>query len=160
MLTSKQLEKTLEIAEKFYGTSSDPEQIPITKDSFVRLMSIHQEAIKLETDGDDNPISWVVVVPTSKENMELFLENKVNEKELFDKAVDEKSFEALYLCSAFTIPEYRGMGYAKKLLMDAINEFASEKSVELYAWVYSKEGESLIKALIKDLDREIKIRKS
>lgn len=159
MLTAKQLEKTLEIAEEFYGTSNDPDQIPITKDSFVRLISIHQETIKLETDGDHNPISWVVVVPTSKENMELFLEDKIKEKELFDKAVGEKSFEALYLCSAFTIPEYRGMGYAKKLLMDAISEFAKNKSVELYAWIYSKEGENLIKTLVKDLGREIKIKK-
>jgi hypothetical protein len=160
MLNPSQVQKTLEIAEEFYGTSIDPEQIPINKESFDKLMSLHQEAIKLKADADGNPISWVVVVPTSKETMESFLEDKSTEKELFDRAVIEKKFESLYLCSAFTVPEYRNKRLATELLLDSIKEFASDNSVQLYAWVYSKEGEGLVNQLREQLGREVKTKVS
>ena len=149
----------MEIAEQFYSTSSDPGQIPITEESFRRLMSIHKETIKLKADKDGNPVSWVVVVPTSKKIMELFLDSKISEKELFDKAVQEKRFEALYLCSGFTLPEFRNTGYAMALFTEAINEFAKDDSVALYAWLYSKEGEGLFNKAKNLLNREVRVRK-
>ena len=155
MLSSAQVQKILEIAEGFYGTSTDPEQIPINKESFDKLMSLHQETIKLKTGIDGNPLSWVVVIPTNKEIMNLFLEGKITEKELFDRAVVEKSFETLYLCSVFTVTKHRNKGLATELLLDSIKEFASDDSVQLYAWIYSKEGESLVNQLKKQLGREI-----
>lgn len=156
MLNPYQVQKTLEITEQFYGTASHPEQIPIIKDSFDKLMSLHPEAIKLKADENGEPLSWVVVIPTGKDLMEKFLKNEITEKELFDRAVEEKKFEALYLCSAFTIPEYRGKGYAKELLKEAINEFAPTDTIPLYGWIYSKEGEKLVKVLGQELGRKIK----
>lgn len=160
MFTQNQLKKILEIAEQFYGTFDDLEQIPINENSFNRLISIHEETIKLKTDNSNSPVSWIVVIPTSGETMNLFLDKKINERELFDRAVKEKSFEALYLCSAFTISEYRNKGYAKELLIESINKFAPDKSVELYVWIYSKEGANLINVLEESLGREIKKRKN
>ncbi len=158
MLKPSQIQKILKTAEEFFGTADDPEQIPISNSSFQKLMSLDQETIKLKTGSEENPLSWTVVIPTSKEVMNLFLEKKITERMLFDEAVAEKKFEALYLCSAFTIPRHRQKGLATDLFLDSIKKFAPDKSIKLYAWIYSEEGRKLINKLQSQLGRKIRIR--
>jgi hypothetical protein len=115
--------KVLKISEEFFGTESDPDQMPISQESADKLTSIHPDAVVYKFDGYGNPVGWAVVVPTSEQIMEKFLSQKISERQLLDEAAQEKKSEAIYLCAAFTLPDYRRRaGYAKELLLQAIQK--------------------------------------
>ncbi|MEK7585183.1 MAG: GNAT family N-acetyltransferase [Patescibacteria group bacterium] len=149
------LEKIRRISEKFFGTQSDPDQMPVNQESADKLHAIHPDTIIYKFDGPRNPIAWSVVVPTSIGVMNGFLNKEISEKELLDMATEEKKFEALYLCAVFVLPEYRGKGYAKQLLTESIDKLSKGKVLPLYCWIYSKEGAGLINLLSQELGREI-----
>lgn len=153
-------EKALELSEAFFGTKKDPEQIPVTQASADKLQSIHPNTIRYQLDERGDPIAWVVVIPTSTETMQKFTSGSISERELLDVAAEERSFEALYLCSAFVLPEYRRKGYAKQLLLDGIRELSGGRDLPLYAWVYSEAGERLVDAVSQTLGRQVARRES
>lgn len=65
----------------------------------------------------------------------------------------------LYICSAFTVQEYRNKGLALNLLKEAIDRITKHRKFELFAWPYSKEGENLIERLGKELNLKILLKK-
>ncbi len=148
-------EKILKISEEFFGTENDPDQMPITNESADKLRSIHPDTLAYIFDGENNPIAWAVVVPTSVGVMNSFLNKKITERELLDMATEEKNFESLYISGVFVLPEYRRMGHALKLLKDSIEKISDGKTLPLYSWAYSKEGGELLETLSKDLGRPI-----
>ena len=78
-------EKMFGIAEKFYGTSLDPDQIPINSESLKKLQKISPYCFNCALDGNHNPVSWVVCIPTTKSLMGDFISNKITEKQMFDQ---------------------------------------------------------------------------
>jgi hypothetical protein len=158
MTDEGKIKKMRKMAEEFFGTQIDPDQIPINNESIQKLISIRKDTILSEVDENESPISWIVVIPTSIRTMDRFLKKDINERQLLDEAVREKKFEALYLCSAFTVLEHRKKGLAKKLILKAISKFANDKNIKLYAWPYSKEGKAGTEALSKFLNRNIFLR--
>ena len=157
-MTHDAFEKVLKISEEFFGTAQDPDQMPITRASADKLLSIHPDSVIYKFDGEGNPIAWMVTVPTSTEVMERFLKGDISERELLDEAARDKKFEALYLCGAFVLPEYRKKGYAKELSLEAIRTISAGKELPLYAWIYSPEGKKLADSVSKALGRSIRIR--
>lgn len=154
-IESEKIDKTLEITENFFETENDPNQIPINKDSEDKILSIHKDAIIVKNDENDEPIAWCVIIPTSIDTMNKFLNKEITEKELMNIACIEKKFEALYLCSVFVIPEYRNKGYAKNLMTEGINKLQGNNQTPLYYWAYSNEGKELVNSLSKSLNRQI-----
>ena len=153
------LNKTMRIAEEFFGTASDPEQIPINTESFLKLQRLHEKTfVCKEVDGE--PISWIIVIPTQKQLAESFLSGKITERELLDSSEPQEKFEALYFCSAFTVPEHRGQGLAKKLLLTAFMAIPLVGDPLLFAWPTSEAGVELTKELEKLLDKKIRIKKN
>jgi predicted GNAT family acetyltransferase len=76
--------------------------------------------------------------------MNRFLDNKISEKELYELTPLNISYEALYLCSAMVLPEYRRKGIAEKLTFKAIESIRKDHPIkELFVWAFSKEGEAL-----------------
>lgn len=146
-MNQEAFDKVLKISEEFFGTKSDPDQMPINQVSANKLSSIHSDTVQYKFDESNNPIAWSVVVPTSIETMNRFLKKEISEKELLDIAAQEKKFEALYLCAVFVLPEYRGKGYAKELILESIKKLSAGKNLPLYCWIYSKEGEGLRNSL-------------
>lgn len=156
-MNKEAFDKMLKISEEFFGTATDPDQIPISKDSGGKIRSIHPETILYKFNGDD-PIAWEMIIPTSLSIMDDFLHKKISERDLFEIAVEEKKFEALYLCSAFVLPKYRGKGYAKELVMKGIVALSQNKELPLYCWIYSNEGKNLVDSLSKTLRKTIQNR--
>ncbi|TSD03356.1 MAG: Uncharacterized protein Athens071416_37 [Parcubacteria group bacterium Athens0714_16] len=148
-------EKVRKIAEEFFGTQNDPNQIPINQDSTDKLHLIHKDTIIFKFNEKGDPIAWIVVVPTSVDTMNKFLKKEITEKELLNIATEEKKFESLYLCAVFVLPEYRQRGYAKGLIKEAFEKIPNAKNASLYAWIYSKEGENLIKSMQNETGRKI-----
>jgi GNAT superfamily N-acetyltransferase len=76
--------------------------------------------------------------------MNRFLENKISEKELYERTPLNIPYEALYLCSAMVLPEYRRKGIAEKLTLKAIESIRKDQPIKaLFVWAFSKEGEAL-----------------
>jgi len=152
------LRKMNKIAENFFGTNDNSEQIPINNESFEKLQKLHSEtfAYKLE---DGEPISWAVILPTSNDLADKFLNGKITERNLLDLSKSRNSYDALYLCAVFTVPEYRHNGYALEMLKQGIENIPHSKNAKLFAWPYSAEGNILIKKLEKELNLPIKLRR-
>lgn len=148
----------LEISERFFGTETDPTQIPMTQSSTNKLTAIHPDTVLHKFDEAGNPIGWSVIIPTSLEVMNKFLAREITEKQLLDLAAAEKKREALYLCNAFVLPEHRRKGYAKALWQEGIRKLSLGKDLPLYYWAYSEEGRALANSLSRELGKTISTR--
>lgn len=158
-MDQKILEKTMRIAEQFFGTEKDPDQMPINLESFYKIQKLHPKTIMVKLDGSGEPISWIVVLPTSKELMHKFLDSAVTERELLDMSQQQERYEALYLCAAFTIPEHRRKGLTTELFKEAMNSIPLTDDFQLFAWPFSEEGKQVIEKLRSVLGKEILIKK-
>ncbi len=151
------LKKSREVAELIFGTKDDPQQIPIG-DSREKLKKLNENCFLYEVDDQDNLISWIVVMPTTEELMQKFLKKEINERELFEKTPIGVEYTALYFCSAITLPEYRGKGYARNLRLEAFSRF-NAKDMQLFSWPVTKDGLKSIHGFEKFINKEICLRK-
>ena len=156
-MDSKILDKMLDIGEQFFGTANDPDQMPATRESFYKLQRLHPKTVIYRLEKGE-PISWVVVLPTSAELMEKFLRGEINERELLDLTEPQDKYEALYLCAAFTVSEYRRRGYVIEMFKEAINAIPHVQDVKLFAWLFSQEGRRLTEKLNSVLGTKILIK--
>jgi GNAT superfamily N-acetyltransferase len=73
--------------------------------------------------------------------MNRFLDGEISEKQLYDFTPVGITYEAVYLCSALVLEEYRRKGITRRLVLDAIDKIQAEHPVKaLFAWVFSHEG--------------------
>ena len=156
-MNQEAFEKVLRMSEEFFGTATDPNQMPVNQESADKLQSIHPDTVVYKFNEKGDPIAWVVVVPTSLGVMDKFVHKKISERELLDLAAKEKRFESLYLCGAFVLPEHRRKGYALELTKMAINKISGGRKLPLYSWIYSPEGRGLIDQLAKNLKQTITV---
>jgi GNAT superfamily N-acetyltransferase len=76
--------------------------------------------------------------------MDQFIEKKISERDILDRTLPGQSYDALYLCSALVLPEHRGKGIAKRVLMSAIETIRADHPIKsLFFWAFSVEGERL-----------------
>ncbi|HWY97716.1 MAG TPA: GNAT family N-acetyltransferase, partial [Bacteroidia bacterium] len=76
--------------------------------------------------------------------MNKFLDCQISEKQLFEQTPLKGPYDAIYLCSAMVLKEYRNKGIAIKLTLDAIENIRKEHPIKaLFVWAFSKEGDSL-----------------
>lgn len=140
------LERMIQLADDFFSAKNDPNQISVTPEVMERLRQLHPATMGEHSDGD-GPVAWVLVIPTTKEIMERFLAEEINEQELLDLTPVGGTYEAIYLCSALVLPEFRGAGIAKGLLCNAISAIRKEHPITaLFYWAFSVEGEKLAEA--------------
>jgi GNAT superfamily N-acetyltransferase len=131
----------IQMADEVFASKSDPNQLDIHPEVLEHLRSIHQATVS-EYDDGNGPAAWVLLLPTTLDLMHRFLENKISEKELYDLTPLKAKYEALYLCSAMVLPEYRRKGIVKQLVLDAINRIRKDHPLKaLFVWAFSKEGD-------------------
>jgi hypothetical protein len=134
-------ERMMQLAEKVFATKNDPDQLDVNQDVLERLQKIHPATIS-EYDDGNGPVAWILLIPTTLGLMKNFLEQKITEKELFELTPLNTSYEALYLCSAMVLDEYRRKGIAKQLTLDAIEKIRIDHPIKaLFVWAFSEEGE-------------------
>jgi len=136
-------ERMIQLAESVFDTKSDPDQLDVDEKVIERLLKIHPSTVS-EFDDGNGPVVWILVLPTTSVLMNLFLSKEISEKELFYTTPIEASFDAIYLCSAMVLEEYRGKGLARKMTLDAIESIKKEHPIKnLFVWAFSKEGNGL-----------------
>ena len=134
-------ERMIQLAEEAFAVKNDPEQLDVNQKVIKQLQKIHPSSVS-EYDDGKGPVAWILMIPTTLDLMNKFLEKKISEKELFVLTPLDTAYDALYLCSAMVLEEYRRKGIAKKLALDAIENIRKIHPVKaLFVWAFSKEGD-------------------
>jgi ribosomal protein S18 acetylase RimI-like enzyme len=141
MMPKSNFERMIELAEEVFSVRNDPDQLDINQEVIERLKKIHPATVS-EFDDGNGPVAWILMFPTTLELMNKFLENKISEKQLFEQTPLNIKYDALYLCSAMVLKEYRRQGIAKRLAMNAIESIRKDHPIKaLFVWAFTKEGD-------------------
>jgi predicted GNAT family acetyltransferase len=158
-MAQEHLEQMIRLAEEFFKTKNDPDQITVDRRTRARLIKIHPASLS-ERRTSKGPIAWVLVFPTTRDLMNAFLTKKIGERQLVYRTPLHRSYEAIYLCSALVLSEYRGKGYAKLLTCKAISAIRKTHPITcLFCWPFSKEGRRLAKYVAQESNLPLHIRK-
>jgi hypothetical protein len=142
-MSTSNFERMIALAENSFDAKNDPNQLDVNEDVIHRLLQIHPNAV-IEKDDGNGPVIWIILIPTTKLLMEKFLENQISEKELFENTHVDIFYDAIYLCSAITLEEYRLKGITKNLCIEAIEGIRKDNPISsIFVWSFSKEGECL-----------------
>lgn len=134
-------ERLIKLADDVFDIKSDPDQLDVNQDVIERLQRIHPATVS-EYDDRNGPVAWVLVLPTSSVLMNRFLKCEISEKDLFEFTPPDITYEAIYLCSALVLEEYRRKGITKQLALNAIENIRRDHPVKaLFVWAFSKEGD-------------------
>ncbi len=140
-------ERMIQMAEEVFAYKNDPDQLNINQDILERLHRIHPSTVSEYNEGN-GPIAWLLVIPTTKDLMNRFIEKKISEKELFELTPLDIAYDTLYLCSAMVLEEYRRKGIIKDLVLKAIEDIRKEHPLKaLFVWSFTKEGDLTAEAI-------------
>ena len=128
------------LAEEVFAARTDPDQLDVNEQVIQHLLQIHQATVS-EYSVADGPVAWVLLIPTTSGLMNRFLDMEISEKQLYDLTPGGCTYDAIYLCSALILEEYRRQGIAGRLVLDAIYKIQNDHPIKaLFAWVFSPEG--------------------
>jgi GNAT superfamily N-acetyltransferase len=146
-MSKSNFERMLQLADEVFAVKNDPDQLDINQEVLEKLTKIHPATVSQYDDGK-GPVAWILLIPTTLDLMNQFLHIKISEKQLFDQTPLDTKYEALYLCSALVLEEYRRKGIAKQLILQAIENIRKDHPLKaLFVWAFSKEGDLGAEAL-------------
>jgi len=149
----------VQLAEDFFVVKNDPEQLDVDESVIARLQELHPATLSEEIEGD-GPVVWILLIPSTTEVMRRFLRKEINEKELLALSRPGDRFDAVYLCSALVLPEFRRQGRAERAAAAAIRRISGDFPVSaLFVWPFSGEGDRLAKRLSGQLNLPLYERK-
>jgi hypothetical protein len=146
-MVKSNLERLIQLADEVFDMKNDPQQLNVNQKVISRLSSMHPSTLSEFVDGN-GPVAWVLVIPTTLELMNRFLEGNISEKELYKMTPLNVSYEALYLCSALVLEEYRRKGITKRLVLTAIENIRRDHSLKiLFVWPFTEDGDHAAEAI-------------
>ena len=141
-MAETKFERMMQLVEKVFDNENDPDQLNVDDQVMKRLMELHPASIA-EYD-DDGPVVWSLVMPTTVGLMWQFITKKITERELFELTPVGAVYDALYLCTALVLEEYRRKGFALRLMTESIEKIRKDHPVKvLFVWPFTEEGNSL-----------------
>ncbi len=145
------LRRMLQLVNEFFDVKNDPEQLDVNEEIIECLQKLHPATMSEVTEGD-GPIVWILVIPTVHKVMGRFISGAISEKQLLEETPVGVEYDAIYLCSASVLPEYRHKGLAKKTTIKAINTIRKDNPVtSLFFWSFSDEGRKLANAVAEEV---------
>jgi hypothetical protein len=146
-MMSKNLERMIALANESFLVHNDPHVLDVDEQVIEELKQIDPSTLSEYIEGD-GPVSWVLLIPTTIPLMEQFIAGEIGEGELVNNTPKGIQYDALYLCSALTLPEFRNKGFTKKMALDAMEEIRNRHPIQtLFVWNFSKEGAGLSEAI-------------
>lgn len=103
-------DRMIQLAEDVFSAHNDPAQLDVDEKVMARLERIHPATLSEHVEGD-GPVVWILLIPTTIDLMNRFVAEEISETELLNQTPLEIKYEALYLCSALVLPEFRRKGY-------------------------------------------------
>jgi Acetyltransferase (GNAT) family. len=159
-MKNENLARMIKLADEFFETKNDPMQISVNGETRTMLKRIHPSTMT-EKRNKKGPIAWAMVIPTTGDLMKQFTSKKISEQELLYNTPLRKKYNALYLCSALVLPEYRGKGVAKRLVVKAVKAIRVKHPIEFFFyWEFSVEGKKLAVSIAKEFALPLYKRKS
>jgi ribosomal protein S18 acetylase RimI-like enzyme len=149
-------ERMIKMAEDVFDIRNDSNQLSVNEAVIKRLGKIHPSTLS-EYDDGKGPVVWILMFPTTLDLMNRFMAGTISEQELFNLTPLNHTYEALYLCSAMVLEEYRRKGIAKKLTIQAIKSIQKDHPIKfLFVWAFSNEGEVLAERVALDTGLPLK----
>ena len=134
-------ERMLQLADDAFASRQDPSQLQIDEAVLEHLRRIHPATVSEHRDAN-GPVAWLLLIPTTSALMTQFLDNKISERQLFDLTPLDTKYDALYLCSAMVLEEYRRKGIMKELALRDVNAIRRDHPIQsLFVWTFSPEGQ-------------------
>lgn len=134
-------ERLIQLADEVFAVKSDPSQLDVNQEVLERLKNIHPNTISEYNEGN-GPVAWVLLIPTTNDLMNRFLKSEISEKELFELTPPNTTYEAVYLCSALVLEEFRRRGITKQLCIGAIENIRKKHPIKaVFVWAFSPEGD-------------------
>ena len=122
-----------------------------------KLQAIHPATLSEYNEGE-GPAVWVLVIPTTRTVMDDFIARRITEQQLLERTTPGQICEAIYLCSATVLPEYRRRGLALRLCTEAINAIRAEHPITaLYVWPFTAEGKMLAERVAQAAGLELRL---
>lgn len=141
----------LDLADEVFSTRHDPNQLDVDDRVLERLSQIHPCSVS-EYDDGNGPVAWIILIPTTSSLMQEFLNQSIGERELFERTPIGAVYDALYLCSAMVLEEYRRKGISRRLVLEAIENIRKHHPIRsLFVWTFSEEGGAAAKVLSETL---------
>ena len=135
------LERMIKLADEVFAVKSDPNQLDVDQGVRERLQKIHPATMSEYNEGN-GPLAWVLLIPTTIDLMNRFLANEISEKELFNLTPLNARYDAIYLCSALVLEEYRRKGITRNLVLKAIEKIRKKHPLKaVFVWAFSPEGD-------------------
>jgi hypothetical protein len=136
-------ERMIQLSDEVFSSRIDPDQLNINENVMEHLQLIHPDTIS-EYDDGNGPVCWILCIPTTLDLMTQIINHKISERQLYELTPLNTKYEAIYLCSALLLEEFRGKGIAQGLAIKAIESIKLDHSIKaLFLWAFSKEGEKL-----------------
>jgi hypothetical protein len=155
-MAKNNFEQMMEIIDEIFEVKNDPGQLDVDENVIEKLKQLHPSSLSEYNEGN-GPIAWVLMIPTITSLMNDFLTDKISEKELFEKTPLHIQYDALYLCSATTLKEYRGKGITTRLALDAIENIRKTNPIKtLFVWPFTKQGNNLAEKLAQNAGLPLK----
>lgn len=137
------------LVTSFFDVKNDPDQLSVNEDVIERLHRIHPATLSEFIDGD-GPVVWILVIPTTTDIMNRFINGAISEGRLYNETIPGAQYDAIYLCSATVLPEFRNKGMARQMTIDAIKSIAKDHTIKvLFYWPFSEEGKALARSVAK-----------
>ena len=134
-------ERMIQLADDVFAVKNDPDQLDVNQDVLDQLRRIHPATVS-EFDDGHGPVAWVLLIPTTLGLMDQFLSHSISEKELYEQTPLDATYEAIYLCSAMVLEEYRRKGIARQLTLKAIDSIRKDHPIKnLFVWSFTIEGD-------------------
>ena len=142
-------ERLVKLADEVFAVKSDPSQLDVNPEVLERLQKMHPATVSAFDDGN-GPVAWVLLIPTTIDLMNRFLDNQITEKELFDLTPLNSEYDAIYLCSALVLEEHRRKGITKNLAMSAIEIIRKDHPLKAaFVWAFSPEGDLAAETIVR-----------
>jgi hypothetical protein len=146
-MTLSNFERLVQLADEVFAVKSDPSQLDVNAEVLDRLHQLHPATVSAFDDGN-GPVAWVLLIPTTLELMNRFLDNQISEKELFSLTPLNSDYDAIYLCSALVLEEFRRKGITKQLALTAIESIREAHPLKAaFVWAFSSEGDLAAEAI-------------
>ena len=153
-------ERLIALADAVFDVKNDPGQLDVNQDVLEKLEEIHPSCVSEYAD-ENGPAAWILLVPATEKNMQEFLSGKISEKELCERCLPGQAFDALYLCSALVLEEYRRQGIARSLSLKAIEKIRADFTIKhLFVWPFSEEGRRCAETLAELSGLPLKIKQA
>jgi hypothetical protein len=142
-MSKSNFERMIQLSDDVFSSRTDPDQLNVNENVMEHLQLIHPDTIS-EYDDGNGPVCWILCIPTTIDLMTQFINEKITERQLYELTPLNIKYDAIYLCSALLLEEFRGKGIAQGLAVKAIECIKIDHPIKaLFFWSFSKQGEKL-----------------